>query len=1354
MSRLGIQTGSNPNDGQGDPLRIAMGKINSNFTEIYNTIGDGNNLISYASTAGISTLARNLTGSPRINVSGILNTGITTTEHLEVRNITSTGIITALQFVGDGSQLENVVATNSGVEVLDENVRKGVAKELNFGAGLFCSGPDGVGRVTIAVTTSIVSGGGTGGGTPLEIRNQNVILGEYSKLNFGANLLAYVNPVTGVVTVTTATSGLNISGIITATSFRGSGSSLTGVITSLVGYATTGYVASALVGYTTTGYVTNALVGYATTGYVASAISAINIPTNLNDLTDVNVGAPSTGQVLKWSGTEWQAAPDLTASGLGIGLSDLSVTINPAGINSLTYNNSTGIFNFTPTNLTGFVTTGGSIYYASIAGIATVGQGLTGTPDITVNDLEVIGVTTFYNSVHFDYDKLLLIGSNDELQLFHNGTNSYIDNSSGGSLIIRDSGLGIQLRRSGGGPGAGLMANFNTGGGVELYYDSVLKFQTFQNGVAINDSLGIGTTAGNPPYRLTVSGVGATITQGLVNAIADFTSSVNGYGQLNVRNSLSGTNASGDVVITANTGSDTSNFIDLGINNTGFTTSSWTINGALDGYLYTSDSNLSIGAASASKYLSLFAGGTLAANEQVRVTTTGVGIGTTNVTSKLTVGGDVRVSGVITASYFVGDGSLLTNVPGSANSGYANTAGIATVAQGLTGTPNITVGVVTATSYIGSGSSLTGLTGASANTYGNATAVPQIVVDANGRISSITNVLISGGGGGGSSIIVNDSGSLVGSAGTIDFGAGISVTPASAGIVTANVTYSPVAGYSTSSGVSTSATTAGYATIAGYSTSSGVSTSATTAGYASTAGISTVAQGLTGTPNIAVGVVTATSYTGSGVNLTGVITSLVAGTNVTITQTAGIATISATGGGGGGSGDYATIAGYSTSSGIATYATSSGIATNAGISTSVIGGVGIITQLSVSAITTTVNLNVTGIGTFLTAGLKVRNPANTFQYNITSGAITADRTLNLPVITATDTLAVLGLSQTFTAVQSFSNTLTASATLDLTGNTTGTHVFGSNQTTGTITLGGASGTGTITFGRATTSQQTDIQTGITASGNTKTINLGTNGASGSFTRISVGPTAGVGTVIINSGANLGIGSTLPTSNIDVVGNGKFTGIVTASRFDSVTAGTPIIESTDTISINTPKVAISTDLTVGGNTGIGTTNATSKLHVLGNVLVSGVTTITGNLNAPGNYYVKLARLTNQTVLNGADALIGFSTISDPNNWYSGITTRTTPTVAGTYRVDVMLNWNAGSVTNDQTNIQIRKNGTTFALSQTGIHTFAYTQNACGIVTMNGTTDYIDFTVYTSNPTSQVVTGTADGAWTKMEIFKIN
>ena len=920
MSRLGINTGSNPNDGQGDPLRVAMGKINSNFQEIYNTFGDGFTLASYASTAGVSTLAQNLTGSPRINVSGILNTGITTTEHLEVRNVTSTGIITAVQFVGDGSQLENVVATSSGVEVLDENVRKGIAKELNFGQGLFCSGPDGVGRVTIAVTTSVVSGGGTGG-TPLEIRNQNAILGEYSKLNFGSNLFASVNPVTGVVTVTTTPGGINISGVSTFSGLNVVGGSvldnlnvtglstfagittvtgatlfakqvrLTGsvfglsfvktggtssqflkadgtvdsntyltsftetdpvfnaspaknitntqisnwntayswgnhatagyttaggvasTITSVqinnwdtsyswgnhavVGYATQGYVTNSLIGYATQSYVNNALVGYATQGYVNNALVGyatqgyVNSLT-LNQLADVNVGAPSTGQVLKWSGTEWEAASDLTAAGgTGIGLSDLSVTINAAGINSLTYNNNTGVFLFTPTSLVGYATEGyvtnslvgyatqgyvnnalvgyatqgyvntqiglntftgaastitsGQISnwntayswgnhatagynttgyvpiagYSTSAGIATVAQGLTGTPSINVYNvgvasaINVAAASTFQQSVHFE--STLLIGDVNELQIFHDGNNSYIDNASAGNLIIRDSGTGIQLKKTSG----ALMGVFNNDAGVELYYDGVLKFQTFQNGVAINESVGIGSTAGNPPYRLTVSGVGATITQGLANAIADFTSSVNGYGQVNVRNSLSGTNASGDVVITANTGTDISNFIDLGINNTGFTTSSWTINGALDGYLYTSDGNLSIGAAATNKYLSLFAGGTLAANEQVRITTTGVGIGTTLASSKLTVTGDARISGVVTATSFSGSGTNLTgiittlvagtNVTITQSSGIATinaTAGgggssqWTTVASGIITTTNVGIATTNATSVL------------------------------------------------------------------------------------------------------------------------------------------------------------------------------------------------------------------------------------------------------------------------------------------------------------------------------------------------------------------------------------------------------------------------------------------------------------------------------------------------------------------------------------------------------------------------------------------------------------------------------------------------------------------------------
>ena len=42
--------------------------------------------------------------------------------------------------------------------------------------------------------------------------------------------------------------------------------------------------------------------------------------------------------------------------------------------------------------------------------------------------------------------------------------------------------------------------------------------------------------------------------------------------------------------------------------------------------------------------------------------------------------------------------------------------------------------------------------------------------------------------------------------------------------------------------------------------------------------------------------------------------------------------------------------------------------------------------------------------------------------------------------------------------------------------------------------------------------------------------------------------SGTGGVSLNSGGNVGIGSTLPSSKLDVGGDGKFTGVVTATSF--------------------------------------------------------------------------------------------------------------------------------------------------------------------------------------------------------------
>ena len=121
----------------------------------------------------------------------------------------------------------------------------------------------------------------------------------------------------------------------------------------------------------------------------------------------------------------------------------------------------------------------------------------------------------------------------------------------------------------------------------------------------------------------------------------------------------------------------------------------------------------------------------------------------------------VVITGVATATTF--DGNLTGNVTGNVDTAttatYATTAGIATNAQSLTGTPNILVGVASATQFKGP-------QGNTAFFYGDGSGLINVAT------SSITGINI------------KDSGSVIGVAGTVNFGSNLNVSPASAGIVT------------------------------------------------------------------------------------------------------------------------------------------------------------------------------------------------------------------------------------------------------------------------------------------------------------------------------------------------------------------------------------------------------------------------------------------------------------------------------------------------------------------------------------------------------------------------------------------
>ena len=233
------------------------------------------------------------------------------------------------------------------------------------------------------------------------------------------------------------------------------------------------------------------------------------------------------------------------------------------------------------------------------------------------------------------------------------------------------------------------VGNFTVGGNLTVTGNESVSTLIATTAIGIGSTY---TTATTLPYPVTINAVGSSPTPGLSFCIADITANQNGYSQFHLRNSNTGSNASGDLVITTDNGTDTTNFIDLGINNTGFSTSSWTINGSLDGYLYSSNTNFSVGVAFTNRYLSFFAGGTLAANEKMRITDTGVGIGTTNTSNTLQVGtgitftaSGINVTGIVTATSFVGSGANLTGI---------SSVSFATTSFGLSGSPAILVSSV------------------------------------------------------------------------------------------------------------------------------------------------------------------------------------------------------------------------------------------------------------------------------------------------------------------------------------------------------------------------------------------------------------------------------------------------------------------------------------------------------------------------------------------------------------------------------------------------------------------------------------------------------------------------------------
>jgi len=252
MARVAINTGSAANDGTGDTLRAAGGVINDNFLEVYTYLGAGST----------TTLSAPVWSTTSVGINTLRNVGIGTTNPRFALEVGAVGASGTTLFVNGDARITGILTIGTSSITLN-----GSTNIINVGTGVTINGSTG-----IISATSIVVGGTTltgaavtrieaGSGISVDQNTGQVTI----TATGGGGSSQFVTTAAGIHTLsnvgigtTNPTSKLTVTGdgtftgVVTASSFSGSASGLTGipagqltgVLPALDGSALTGVVGS------------------------------------------------------------------------------------------------------------------------------------------------------------------------------------------------------------------------------------------------------------------------------------------------------------------------------------------------------------------------------------------------------------------------------------------------------------------------------------------------------------------------------------------------------------------------------------------------------------------------------------------------------------------------------------------------------------------------------------------------------------------------------------------------------------------------------------------------------------------------------------------------------------------------------------------------------------------------------------------------------------------------------------------------------------------------------------------------------------------------------------------------------
>jgi len=300
----------------------------------------------------------------------------------------------------------------------------------------------------------------------------------------------------GTVRAQANTSGVVVTGILTATSLEGDGSALTGLPAGLgTAVAATGDGANIYYTNQVLDVGSNLSVDVPATAVVAyTQYPEVAIASGI-DLTIAD-GDDFVADIL---GIGTTGAPQLLAGGGGRVRADNFVAKD--GYNAPTFANGvnvTGVATATTFvgGLTGNVTgniSGGTVagstgtftgdlvgVAASFSGNVTVGGTLT-YEDVT--NVDSTGIVTAKGGVRIPNDTgTITLGTGSDLQLSHDGSDSYINQSGSGNLYIRGNGSNwIRIQPKTGEDGIRIIPDAE----VQIYYDNTKRFETTTSGATI-----------------------------------------------------------------------------------------------------------------------------------------------------------------------------------------------------------------------------------------------------------------------------------------------------------------------------------------------------------------------------------------------------------------------------------------------------------------------------------------------------------------------------------------------------------------------------------------------------------------------------------------------------------------------------------------------------------------------------------------------------------------------------------------------------------------------------------------------------------------------------------------------------